>query len=96
MQSNRNSFIEPQAVSDKTNSYKGKIKKYPPDVVAEFCVEPPHTVGVFMLNIILFLSVADVNVVAVVTYSFCPDPHVGDILILCISVKPAFDIPFKI
>ena len=42
------------------------------------------------------LSVADINVVATVTCSFCPDPHVSNVLILCISVQSAFDISFKI
>ncbi len=39
-----------------TNGYKGKIKKYPPDVVAKFCVETPHPVGIFMLILSLYFQ----------------------------------------
>ena len=65
-------------------------------VVAKFSVEPLYPVGFVILEIILFLSIADVNIVTVVARSFCPDPHIRDILILCIAIKSALDISFEV
>ena len=42
------------------------------------------------------LSVADINIVTIVTYRFCPDPYVSNVLVICIAVQSAYDISFKI
>ena len=43
-----------------------------------------------------FLSVSDINIVAIVARTFCPDPHIGDVLIFCIAIQSALDISFEI
>ena len=52
--------------------------------------------GLFVYPNNTILSVADINVVTVVACSFCPNPHIGDVLVLCIAVQSALDISFEV
>ena len=47
------------------------MKKYPPDVMAKFCIEPPHPVGIFILILSLYFqspAYADIPIISVLHY----------------------------